>query len=268
MDYNQKDAIKNYGEQTAVINAYCEKYPPVNNLYNLDGIVDFKEWNNAENRKVCFFLKEAYRSKTNDYSASYMYPLIKELNEYKPWRMWKKAARWSCLINEIGSVSSVSDLEIDGERQNNYMKKTAVMNIIKTIDKNRFANDDKSIGNKTTGYQSLKEQLVEDADLLLLQLETIKPKFIICGYTFSLFVKLLMFRDGVIEKKEFLNNDYKDSEGDVDKYLNKFANVGKTIYWNSKCVIIDTYHFANFKHRQPSEKHIEYLKEYFGTKDK
>lgn len=263
MLYTDDDAKTEFSEQEEIIDLYCNKYASDKYYFNLDGIVNYEEWQKEDNAKICFFLKEAYRGKSNDYLDSYIYPLIKELNDYAPWRMWKKAAKWSYLIHNIASVSSTEDLAIDDTIQKEYIKKVAVIDIIKTIKNDNQRNEDQSIGNKNTSYNSLKKYMKEDSELLLKQLETIKPKFIICGYTFSLFIKLLMFKDKVIEKNEFLNNDFLGSNKKVDKYLENFEKIGDSIYYNIKYIIIDSYHLANFKNEQPSNEHIGFLKEYF-----
>lgn len=268
MEYGQAKAILEFKEQENIIKDYCEKYPKCDFYFNLDGIVNINEWYKDTNKKVCFFLKESYRGKSNAYLDSYIYPLVKELNDYNPWRMWKKAAKWSYLINSIENIESTEDIDFNYGDENEYIKKTAIMNIIKVIKNSDKTNEDQSVGNKTTKYKYLKKQMEKDAELLINQLETIKPKFVVCGNTFSLFIKLLMFRDKIIGEKDFLNNDYLGKNEKVDKYLKNFKAIDNTVYFNDEYVIIDTYHLAYPGYEQPSNNHIKCLKEYFEQESK
>jgi hypothetical protein len=245
--YSSAAAIKEFNEQKKNINDYCNKYIENDFYFNLDGVVNISEWK-KNNRKVCFFLKECYRSKRNVYAQSYIYPLIKELKECEPWGMWKKVAKWSYLINNIENIETTKDINFNCFSSKKAIQKISTINIIKSIKNNHQMNEDMSIGNKTTSYKTLKNFMRDDAELLLRQLHTINPKIIICGNNFSLFIKLLMFKDEIIELDEFLNCDYIGKNKKVDEYLkSKFQKIESFIYYNDDYIIIDEYHPSSYK---------------------
>lgn len=151
-------------------------------VFNYDGIVNEEFWNNEKNKKILFFLKEAYHSKESE--ARYKeennssYFLTEELNSYKPWKMWKKVAVWTAAINNTDSNGTLkySETAIRNAEQD-LIKSIAVVNV------------KKSHGTNTSNYENLVEYADRDKEYIKTEIELIKPKVILCGNNCSLLRK-------------------------------------------------------------------------------
>ena len=148
-------------------------------VFNYDGIVNEEVWNNEKNKKIMFFLKEAYHSKESEdqykeeNNSSYF--LTEELNNCKPWEMWRKVAVWTAAINntDINGTLQYSENAIRNEEQD-LIKSIAVVNV------------KKSHGTNTSNYENLKGYAVDDNAYIKKEIELIKPKVILCGNNCSL----------------------------------------------------------------------------------
>ncbi len=168
-----------------------------------DGIVDEKWWMQEQSvPKICFFLKEARTERKEGYN------LVKDLNEYEPWKLWQKVAVWTQAI-QLAFVGECSydDNEIR-MKAHEAVRQTAVVNV------------KKSNGLPGSTEDDLWHYVRADKDLLKKELEIINPDIIVCGYTFGMLCEVL---EGEIE-----------IEGTIDTMY---------AFWQDK-LIIDYYHPA------------------------
>lgn len=168
-----------------------------------DGIVNLKKWSSQNTPKVCFFLKEAYTTTDED-----QYNLVKDLDNYEPWKMWKKVAIWTAAIHNACKGNIEYNEEILRSKTKELIQSIAVINVKKSNGKSNSNNED------------LKKYAIEDSEELKVELEIINPDVIICGYSLGL-LKIVLGNDLIIDNT--CDNMYG--------------------YWG-KTVVIDYYHPA------------------------
>ena len=151
----------------------------VDHLFNYDGIVNEEAWNAETNKKILFFLKEAYHDEAGE--ARYKeqnnayYFLTEELDSCKPWKMWRKVAVWTAAINNTDNNGTLKYSETDiRNAERDLIKSIAVVNI------------KKSDGNNTSEHENLRTYADEDKGYIKREIELIKPKIILCGNNCSL----------------------------------------------------------------------------------
>ena len=162
-------------------------------LFNRDGIVDEKEWNEV-NKKILFLNKEAYH-KEQIYCETY--DLAEDLYKNGPWNnIWHRVAEWAraVLLTEKNRIPSYQRLK--PEEANMYLRKIAVMNI------------KKSDGNPSSKYSDLCDYAKEDSSELMRELEIIDPDIIVCGYTFDYLNIVLGSKGESIDKTSNYNENY------------------------------------------------------------
>lgn len=188
---NNLDAIIN--DESIHLDNYWMEYFAKNPVFeskscyvNLDGIIDKNKWDESEPKVLCLF-KESYRSKHNSYLNNYIYPLIKELKEYRPWGMWKKVNEWLKVIFDYS------------DRDVNCLPSIATINIIKEIPTTSNASNN-MIGNTRTTKVRLIEACKNHFNGLVQQIEDINPSIIICGYTFKYLMRIFYYKSNGVQK--------------------------------------------------------------------
>lgn len=189
-----------------------------NEVFNFDGIVDFEQWEDAENKKILFFLKEAHHGSKSikeyfDENSTCNYSLTSDLRDYGPWKMWIKVAEWAYAIKEtnkekIANYNEYCERYGEREKQNEIIRQISVVNLKKSAGKPTSDNDD------------LATYLNKDKTKLLEQISIIDPQIIVCGSTFKFF-------------KEIVGADSLSERNDNWFY-----------FWKDK-IVIDFYHPAN-----------------------
>jgi len=189
-----------------------------NEVFNFDGIVDFEQWEDAENKKILFFLKEAHHgNKTSkeyfDEKRTDNYSLTSDLRDYGPWKMWIKVAEWTYAIKETNKEKMANYNEYcerygEWEKQNEIIRQISVVNL------------KKSAGTPSSNNDNLATYLNKDKTKLFYQISIIDPKIIVCGATFKFF-------------KEIVGADSLSERNDNWFY-----------FWKDK-IVIDFYHPAN-----------------------
>jgi hypothetical protein len=151
-----------------ILNEWKERYS--NQSFISDGINDQKLWNESD-FKILFLLKEAYNSNksTNSWNLSNH---IKKRKAYG--RTFKPLGQWAYGIRQIIFNKNIVDFLEKGEKINNALMSSAVVNI------------KKSNGTKKSNKTNLKMYVDNDWDLLSRQIISINPNIVICGRTFPL----------------------------------------------------------------------------------
>ena len=198
----------------------------VNHVFNYDGIVNEKAWNDEKNKKIMFFLKEAYHNEKDE--ARYKeqtkekYSLTDELNEIKPWKLWKKVAIWTAAINNTDANGTLKYSE------------TAIRNVehdlIKSI---AVVNVKKSDGKNPSEYANLKDYADSDHEYIKKEIELIKPRVILCGNNCSLLEKVypdmdqnLLHEDHYIIFNDTIILDYYHPANQYPNFVNYYAIAG------------------------------------------
>lgn len=189
-----------------------------NEVFNFDGIVDYEQWEENENKKILFLLKEAHhKTKTcKEYFDKYdttKYWLTDDLREKGPWKMWIKVAEWTYAIREtniekIANYNEYCEHYCEREKQNEIIRQISVVNL------------KKSAGTPSSDNDNLATYLNKDKTKLFDQISIIDPQIIVCGATFKFF-------------KEIVGADSLSERNDNWFY-----------FWKDK-IVIDFYHPAN-----------------------
>ena len=189
-----------------------------NEVFNFDGIVDSEQWEDAENKKILFFLKEAHHgSKSSkgyfDEKGPCNYSLTSDLRKKGPWKMWIKVAEWAYAIKEtniekMANYSEYCEHYGEWEKQNEIIRQISVVNL------------KKSAGTPSSNNDNLATYLNKDKTKLFDQISIIDPQIIVCGSTFKFF-KEIVGADSISERND-----------------NWFY------FWKDK-IVIDFYHPAN-----------------------
>ena len=133
-----------------------------------DGIVNKESWDAAD-KKICFFLKEAYLK--DDVETA---DLCDWLNKYDLWRMWWVVSDWIYGIENTTSISiSAFDEKLLNEKTpaNKRVRSAAIINI------------KKSNGNTNSEHEDLETFANNDKELIKQQFSEIDPQIIVCGNT-------------------------------------------------------------------------------------
>ena len=168
-----------FGELRELMEEWRMKPNHVNAVFNYDGIVNEEVWNKKSNKRILFFLKEAYHKDQGEKSLkdqiSTSYSLVEELDECNPWKMWRKVAVWTAAINntDVNGTLKYSQKDIR-DMENELIKNIAVVNV------------KKSHGNNFSGYEDLQNYAKEDKVEIKKEIELISPKIILCGNNCSL----------------------------------------------------------------------------------
>ncbi len=188
-----------------------------------DGIVSEVDWNRPDNKRICFFLKEAYL-KENEKPSLKTWNLTDSLAHGLDKRLWKRIALWVYGINGTTETTIPSYAEAQAltrEQRHTLLSQIAVVNV------------KKSEGKPGSDENNLLSVACEDKDLLLRELELIQPKIIVCGYTAGLLRFLFGAKtdghtvdrnSGAISWEQLTRNGY---------------------FWLGDCLVLDCYHPAN-----------------------
>lgn len=180
-----------------------------------DGIVNEELWNKGSNKKICFFLKEAYL-KNGDESAN----LCQWLNEYDMWRMWWVVSDWIYGINNTtNTIIPAFDEEM--------LDKTALAN--ERVRSSAIINVKKSNGKANSEYSELEQFAKNDREFIKRQFEEIKPEIIVCGNTVDLF-EIVYGYDSDIKDSYAEYNEFKIDHDDFNK--KGYVLAGDTIILN------------------------------------
>lgn len=166
-NYNERaEELKNkWKAQKNSAQIYTPGENAQSNNFIFDGIADPNEWYKQDIRPL-FILKEAYNIELNEDEWNEVTWFLSEKSQEEKIKnkTWQTLCRWSSYI-----FSQNYDAEtIWG---NEYLKKIALINIKKYG------------GQKTSNDSDLKKHAEKHADLIVEQIELIKPTIIICGYT-------------------------------------------------------------------------------------
>lgn len=165
-------------ELDALFKAWMNKPIHSNDLFNRDGIVNLKNWEDQE-KKILFIFKEAWHK--NEITGRY--DLAEDLNSNKPWGMWNRVAEWTKAIHETETNRLACYKELDYNEKHELIKKVAVMNI------------KKSGGRSTSNDEDLKKYVTDDYEEIKKQIHIINPNIIVCGNTLKFIKPMLLSQD-------------------------------------------------------------------------
>lgn len=149
-----------------------------------DGIVDEEWWLQPQNMpKICFFLKEARTEREEGYN------LVRDLYEYKPWKMWQKVAIWTQAIQSAFVGEQAYNEEQVKSKPHAAVRQIAVVNVKKS---DGLAESDK---------RDLWKYMQEDKEELKKEFEIINPDIIVCGSTFEM-LKEILGEEAEVEKTQ------------------------------------------------------------------
>lgn len=155
-----------------------------------DGVVCPQKWFSQEVRPL-FLLKEAY-TKDGTMSNLISHLMPKETDGLQPIsKMWKRISDWTrsmMILSETGEIVPFGSYEQIKYYGNEYLAKTAVINIKKS------SGEDKSNKNNLTQYAE------NDHEEIYKELLFCDPTLIICGYTGELLFKVLKKNDVKVDK--------------------------------------------------------------------
>ena len=138
-----------------------------------DGIVNEDWWFQEQSvPKICFFLKEA-RTQEEGYN------LVKDLNKYKPWKLWQRVAIWTQAIQCSFTGECPYDADKIQMKSHEAVRQIAVVNV------------KKSNGLAQSEGEDLWQYVHQDKDLLKRELELVNSDIILCGYTFGMLREVL-----------------------------------------------------------------------------
>ncbi len=133
-----------------------------------DGIVNKKEWDKIEDKKILYVLKEAHSAKIDSDMATW-------LGAIKPsdYPIWKRVVQWTYGITNttLDSTPEFLESEIDYSKSNFWLNKIAMLNIKKSDGKTP------SIKKELLAYAEYDKQEI------IKQIKIINPKIIVCGST-------------------------------------------------------------------------------------
>ncbi len=135
-----------------------------------DGIIEKDRWFNPKNqdKKILFFLKEAYGGEEN-------WDLCSEIREEwkgPKYKIWWTVSYWAYAIQELfKGKRPVHFSEIESQKCSDYLLSSAIVNV------------KKSSGKSSSTVDNLAKYAMEDKTLLLKQIDLINPDIILCGYT-------------------------------------------------------------------------------------
>jgi hypothetical protein len=135
------------------------------NIFITDGIVNLEHWNDADNKKILFILKEAYGGE-KDWS------LTELLKTKAPWgSIWKRVVEWTYGITNttLNEVARYTPDNIDCSQNNTWLNRIAILNV------------KKSDGKPNSDMEEIKAYSVFDKKEILKQIEIINPSIIVCG---------------------------------------------------------------------------------------
>jgi hypothetical protein len=198
----------------------------VNEVFNYDGIVNEDIWNKKSNKRILFFLKEAYHKDEDEQyykeQNNATYSLVEELNSCNPWKMWRKVAVWTAAINntDVNGALKYSEKDIRN-MENDLIKNIAVVNV------------KKSNGKNISEYEDLKEYAKEDNVEIKTEIELIRPKIILCGNNCSL-LKIVypemdleqLHEDHYLIFKDMIILDYYHPANQYPNFVNYYAIAG------------------------------------------
>lgn len=135
------------------------------NIFITDGIVNQDHWNEIDNKRILFILKEAYGG-DKDWS------LTELLQTNAPWgSIWKRVVEWTYGITNttINEIPRYAPDKIDFGQNNIWLNRIAILNI------------KKSDGKPNSDMEEIKAYSVFDKKEILKQVEIINPSIIVCG---------------------------------------------------------------------------------------
>lgn len=154
------------------------------NIIPQDGIVNFDEFYKTSNSpKVLFILKE-----TNNYNKNLsqflrnLFVLKQVHKKGQSFQMWHTIAKWAYGI--INDFPAYNDL---GEKKNYlaYLQKIAVINL------------KKEPGNAKSINTIIREHAIQNSQLIINQIDEIKPKYIIACGTFKILCEILKIESNI-----------------------------------------------------------------------
>lgn len=184
----QKEIIKLFKEE------WVTKDIHKGHVFNYDGIVNDEYWNDENNKKILFFLKEAHQgNRSREEYGNDIFDLVGWLDG-TVYKMWKKVVIWVWAI-ENTTISNIKEYDENriSEVEQDLIRKIAVVNV------------KKSNGKTNSDWEELVKYANEDKELLLKEIEMIKPKIIICGNNVRL---LNIVFDGALDMEKLYKHHY------------------------------------------------------------
>jgi hypothetical protein len=136
-----------------------------------DGIVDFDEWEKAD-QKILVVLKEAYGDKKQWKLTDLIGDDDRE--KIKNYPHYKMLSKWLYVLHNTTHDKLPESIEdIDPDLADSYLLSCAVINI------------KKSSGKSTSNNNEIYDYAVQDKDFLKKQIDLINPQIVLCGYTAS-----------------------------------------------------------------------------------
>jgi len=185
-----KDTVRHgHGPHEKLLDEWAQRPHHANSRFVADGIIDTERWAKARCH-ILFVLKDA-----NDPDGTVGWDLRHKIRE--EWgepkgKMWWTAAYWAYGIqnSECGSVPEFPcpDGVTGWTHVADALLSTAVVNI------------KKSPGSGTANTADLAQYAKEDGDLIVRQIELIKPDLVVCGSTWH-----------------FMRSFYPDAENPMDR---------------------------------------------------
>lgn len=144
-----------------------------NSVFIEDGIIDVDYWNQSK-VKTLFLLKEAYSPKNVGFDlCSLVRQWLIDDNIPRKGGTWPNIARWSYGIKH--TIYSGATKQFPDRRQERLaLREVAVVNI------------KKSCGKRSSKREDLISYIDSDFDLLMKQINLIRPNVVVCANTFGL----------------------------------------------------------------------------------
>lgn len=165
----QKDIIKLFTDE------WIKKDIHKGYVFNYDGIVNDSYWNEENNKRIMFFLKEAHQgNRSREEYGKDVFDLVGWLNG-TVYKMWKKVAIWVAAVENttVSSIEEFDEAKIE-QCEQDLIRKISVVNI------------KKSNGKTNSNWEELVRYANEDKELIRREIEMINPRIIICGNNSSL----------------------------------------------------------------------------------
>lgn len=151
-----------------------------------DGIVDPSIWNNTEQKRILFVLKEAYGT---DWGEATLATWLKSCHPQH--RMWKRVAR---LVYGIQNTTETSIMR--------YKPELSDKEHAEALDQIAVVNLKKSYGHSTSNYDEIAEYAEYDKEEIKKELELIDADIIVCGSTFKTLYEIVYEKRPLNDKEK------------------------------------------------------------------
>ena len=163
-----------------IFNEFKQSEDLKNEIIVIDGVINTDIFFSSETRPL-FLLKEAYgKDETNnDIAKEHNCNFGEDCDQRH--KTWPNISRWTYALFNTSKDRAADYIELDcfGKKKNEYLQKTAVINVKKCS------------GKSASKYHDLRKYAVKYSHLLKEQIENIEPTVIVCGYTLSLLKKII-----------------------------------------------------------------------------